>query len=294
LNFKPGTLTQELESGTLNFELGIMQKLFIVLFFVTVVISGLRAQYVNTDSLVHLPGFEFPHLLSELDSLFYSPESEYYSGETYISEQSGSFFEQFWLPSAGKVISRFGPRSGRMHSGTDIKMEKGDTVYAVFHGTVSRARSYYGYGNMVALNHGGTLETSYAHLSSFLVKPGEHVRKGQPVGLAGSTGRATTTHLHFEIRDGNKPFDPELVFDFENGKIRDEVSGVNSLASLNRELKTSGYSVNEAVPENYIVRNGDSLWKISRRFKTSINTLCLLNNLDENSVLQVGTVLKLF
>jgi murein DD-endopeptidase MepM/ murein hydrolase activator NlpD len=294
LSAEPGTLVLELESGTLNFELEIMQKLFIVLYFVTAVITGLRAQYVNTDSLVHLPGFEFPHLLSELGSLFYSPESEYYSGEIYISEQNGSFFEQFSLPSAGKVISRFGPRSGRMHSGTDIKMEKGDTVFAVFHGMVSRARSYYGYGNMVVLDHGGTLETSYAHLSSFLVKPGEHVRKGQPIGLAGNTGRATTNHLHFEIRDGNKPVDPELVFDFENGKIRDEVNGVNSLASLNQELKTSGYSVNESVPENYTVRNGDSLWKISRRFKTSLKTLYLLNSLDENSVLQVGMVLKLF
>jgi murein DD-endopeptidase MepM/ murein hydrolase activator NlpD len=127
-----------------------------------------------------------------------------------------------------------------------------------------------------------------------LVKLNEIVEKGQPVGLAGSTGRATTSHLHFEIREKNKPFDPELVFDFENGTIRNEVSKTNNLSELHKMLKPAGYANNIPVPQHYTVRYGDSLWKIARRFKTTIKSLCQLNNLNEKSVLQIGMVLKLY
>ncbi|MBW6533989.1 MAG: peptidoglycan DD-metalloendopeptidase family protein [Mariniphaga sp.] len=147
---------------------------------------------------------------------------------------------------------------------------------------------------MVVVDHGNSLETSYAHLSDFLVDVDDFVVKGQPVGLAGSTGRATTNHLHFEIREGNRPFDPELLFDFENGIIRSEVQNAYNLTELHNTLKPSGYSVNEPVPESYIVKNGDSLWKISRKFRTPLKTLYLLNGLSENSVLQTGMVLKIY
>ncbi len=274
-----------------------MRRLFTGAFFLFYTFSHIQAQYVNTDSLLFVPGFEQPITILAYDSLRYpSPESdilpEYFFTGQHIP--SGRILSEFFLPSNGKVISRFGPRNGRMHTGTDIKMNKGDTIYAVFYGTVSRARYYYGYGNMVVLDHGNSLETSYAHLSEFLVKPGETVFKGQPVGLAGSTGRATTNHLHFEIREGNKPFDPELVFDFENALVREEVRETYNLTELHKEMNTTGYSNNEPIQQSYIVRSGDSLWKISRRFRTSVNTLCMLNGLSENSVLQVGTVLKIY
>lgn len=275
-----------------------MQKLYIVLFIVLVVITEVRAQYVNTDSLKVVAGFENPLLIQTFDSLYYIlPETAIFQGNKIIQDRhipAGRLLEQFGLPATGKVISRFGPRNGRMHSGTDIKMNRGDTVYAVFHGTVSRARYYYGYGNMVVIDHGNHLETSYAHLSEFLTKASKTVKKGEPLGLAGRTGRASTDHLHFEIREGGRAFDPELVFDFENALVREEVRETYNLTDLHKELNTTGYSLNEPLPQNYIVRSGDSLWKISRRFRTSVNTLCMLNGLSENSVLQVGTVLKIY
>jgi hypothetical protein len=259
-------------------------------------VFGLSAQYANTDSLVVIPGFEMPLTLNGVDSLrFASPETEIIPGEFLLQSHipSGKLLNEFSLPSNGKVISRFGPRNGRVHTGTDIKMDKGDTIYAAFFGTVTRVSYYYGYGNMVVVDHGNSLETSYAHLSGFLVDVGDFVLKGQPVGLAGRTGRATTNHLHFEIREAGRPFDPELVFDFENGSIREEVRETHTLTELHKTLNNIGYSANEAVPENYTVRHGDSLWKISRRFRTSVNTLCLLNGLNENTVLQVGMKLKI-
>ncbi len=275
-----------------------MQKLIPVIFFLVLCPAVLLGQYVNSDSLYVVSGFQEPVTLTELDSLkensyaFETVSNEYFAYRSHVP--GGQIMTQFGMPSAGKVISRFGPRNGRMHTGTDIKLNKGDTIYAAFNGKVTRARYYYGYGNMVVVEHSNNIETYYAHLSGYLTTVGESVVKGQPVGLAGSTGRATTNHLHFEIRENNKPFDPELVYDFDNRKIREEVKFANNLTGLHSSLNQTGYSVNEPSPQHYRVRNGDSLWIISRRFKTSVKTLCALNNLNENSVLRVGMTLKIY
>lgn len=269
-----------------------------IIFFLTV--TSLSAQYVNTDSLIVIPGYHEPVILHDYNAIV---EAEL---ETKLSEENfwmnerisslGLMLSQFAIPSDGEVISSFGIRSRRMHTGTDIKMNKGDTIFAAFYGRVTRAKYHYGYGNMVVVDHGNNLETSYSHLSAFLVEAGQNVTKGQPVGLAGSTGRATTNHLHFEIREDNKPYDPELVYDFANGKIRGELRNITHLAQLLPEsspVHLADHFSAQTAPNSYIVKNGDSLWKISRYFRTSINTICMLNNLNENSVLRVGMVLKL-
>lgn len=274
-----------------------MRRLFTGILMLLFSAFNLMAQYVNTDSLNFVFGFENPLTLQAFDSLqFVSPESEMVPGQFLFQSHvpSGKLLSEFSLPSNGKVISRFGPRNGRIHTGTDIKMNSGDTIFAAFFGTVIRAKYYYGYGNMVVVDHGNSLETSYAHLSGFLVDVGDFVLKGQPVGLAGRTGRATTNHLHFEIREASKPFDPELVFDFENATIREEVKETYNLTELHKELTTSGYASHEPLMQSYTVKPGDSLWTISRRFRTSVNSLCMLNGLQESSVLKVGMKLKLF
>jgi len=127
-----------------------------------------------------------------------------------------------------------------------------------------------------------------------LEKTGSWVKKGEPIGLAGSTGRATGSHLHFEIRENEHAYDPELVYDFEKGEIREDVESVNNLAQLQRRLIPKGYSVNEGVPQYYTVRSGDSLWRISRKFKMTINHICKLNRIRENSILRLGQALKLY
>ncbi len=274
-----------------------MRRLFTGLLIFLFSAFGLRAQYVNTDSLNFVHGFENPLTLQAFDSLrFASPESEIVPGQLLYQNHipSGRILSEFVLPANGRVISRFGPRSGRMHTGTDIKLNLGDTIFAAFYGTVTRSKYYYGYGNMVVIDHGNSLESSYAHLSGFLVEVGDFVQKGQPVGLAGSTGRSTTNHLHFEIREANKPFDPELVFDFNEQTVREELQFVYNLTELQSKLKPVGYAENEPAPKQYRVRSGDNLWVISRRFRTSVNSLCMLNNLNENTVLRVGMVLQLY
>ncbi len=256
-----------------------------------------RAQYVNTDSLVVVPGFSAPLSLARFDSLeVNSPELLGLTGSVAFGKDvpAGNIFAGFSAPANGKIISRFGLRSGRIHTGTDIKLDKGDTVYAAFNGAITRAHYYHGYGNMVVISHGNNLETCYAHLSAFLVEDDDFVQKGEPLGLAGRTGRATTEHLHFEIRENERPYDPELVFDFENDRVHKKAIHTETLANLNRNLKTAGYAGNSAAPQVYKVQQGDSLWKISRRFRTSMNLLCQLNNLTESSVLQVGQALQIY
>jgi murein DD-endopeptidase MepM/ murein hydrolase activator NlpD len=119
--------------------------------------------------------------------------------------------------STAQVGSSFGYRSdpftgrARFHSGCDIKAHWGESVGASLNGIVQYVGWYHGYGNIVIVNHGGGVTTHYAHLSSFDVEVGQRVERGQIIGRAGSTGRATSPHLHYELRvDGNpvNPFQP--------------------------------------------------------------------------------------
>jgi murein DD-endopeptidase MepM/ murein hydrolase activator NlpD len=95
-------------------------------------------------------------------------------------------------------------RRAKFHSGVDIKARWGDPVGASQSGIVAFAGWYHGYGNLIIVSHGGGVATHYAHLSSFDVEIGSRVQRGTIIGRAGSTGRATSPHLHYELRlDGN-------------------------------------------------------------------------------------------
>jgi len=261
-----------------------IQKVTIVILFIVLFSFSLKAQYVNTDELVIVPGFSQPLTINQVDSI---TNQKKLANPSYLS--------QFLIPgNKGRIISGYGPRSGRMHYGTDIKMNKGDTVVAVNSGEVIRAGWGHGFGNIIIIQHKNNIQTYYAHLSKFLVKTGTWVNKGEPIGLAGSTGRARGPHLHFEMHENGRAFDSELVFDYSKQQIRDDAKDVDTLVALHRKLKPKGYAKNVAVPEFYKVRPGDSLWVISRRFKTSIKEICRLNRISENTVLQIGQPLRMY
>ena len=109
------------------------------------------------------------------------------------------------------LSSRFGvrvdPLTGdqRMHGGIDIPGALGSPILAADGGTVTFAGPDGGYGLMIELDHGNGLKTRYGHLSRILVAVGSLVRRQQTIGLMGSTGRSTGSHLHFEVlRNGRK------------------------------------------------------------------------------------------
>ena len=107
----------------------------------------------------------------------------------------------FIWPVHGSVISPFGSRRfSRWHSGVDIKAPAGTPIRAAGPGTVTFSGRESSYGRTVRIAHANGLSTVYAHNSANFVKPGDPVKAGTLIGTVGRTGRATTNHVHFEIR----------------------------------------------------------------------------------------------
>nr|WP_237561435.1 M23 family metallopeptidase [Frateuria defendens] len=109
------------------------------------------------------------------------------------------------MPVEGYISSYFGgrpdPFSGHSarHTGIDISTPSGTPVHAVAEGMVSYAGVRSGYGNVVEIDHGNGYMTRYAHNSALLVHPGQRVHVGDALARAGSTGRSTGPHVHFEV-----------------------------------------------------------------------------------------------
>jgi len=137
-------------------------------------------------------------------------------------------------------------RRARFHAGVDIKARLGDPVGASQRGVVEFAGWYHGYGNLIIVGHGGGVRTHYAHLSSFDVEVGARVERGTIIGRAGSTGRATSPHLHYEVRvDGIalNPFqalalDPSSEY-FKQAKSPEVATGRDALMEATRPRRVN-------------------------------------------------------
>lgn len=119
------------------------------------------------------------------------------------------------IPAPGaEITSRYGNRRdpflGRMafHGGIDFRVSTGTPINSAGSGVVVHAGRNGGYGKMVEIDHGGGVKTRYAHLSKILVSKGDHVVIGERIGKAGSTGRSTGPHLHYEVRRNGNAVDP--------------------------------------------------------------------------------------
>lgn len=118
------------------------------------------------------------------------------------------------LPASRHISSAFGWRrdpftqEARFHHGTDLRAAYGQDVRAAGDGVVSFAGDRGGYGLTVVVDHGGGVETRYAHLSAADVKPGTRVRAGEVLARSGNSGRSTGAHLHFEVRRDGQAVDP--------------------------------------------------------------------------------------
>ena len=115
----------------------------------------------------------------------------------------------FLKPLGAPITDGFGVVGGRRHTGLDLPAATGTTVGAAGRGVVTFAGfNTGGYGNLVVVTHRLGYETWYAHLASFVVRSGQAVTGGTPIGGVGSTGRSTGPHLHFEVRRFGTPIDP--------------------------------------------------------------------------------------
>jgi len=114
----------------------------------------------------------------------------------------------FIWPVNGPVTSGFGMRWVRMHEGIDIGVGYGTPIHAAAAGRVVYAGWMSGYGNLVAIDHGGGISTAYGHQSSIAVSVGQIVAQGETIGYVGCTGHCFGPHLHFEVRINGAPVDP--------------------------------------------------------------------------------------
>ncbi len=102
----------------------------------------------------------------------------------------------------------FGGGGSEFHPGQDIAAPRGTPVFAPADGTVTEAGWKSGYGQTIVIDHGNGLTTRYGHLSKLEVVAGQELKRGEELGLVGSTGRSTGPHLHYEVRLGDLPVSP--------------------------------------------------------------------------------------
>lgn len=118
-------------------------------------------------------------------------------------------------PTRGMLTSRFGSRvspftgQSEFHEGLDIANSYGTSVIATADGVVTFADAKGAWGNIIMVSHGHGMVTCYAHLSKFLKKSGDKVKRGEVIGEVGTTGRTTGPHLHYEVRLNGTPINPE-------------------------------------------------------------------------------------
>lgn len=234
---------------------------------------------------------------------------------------------QFHCPYKGSIWpgGKYGPRKNRRHQGVDLPLAVGTPIYATFPGKVRVSRySESGYGHYVVIRHENGLETFYAHLSEKNVAVGDWVNAGQVIGLGGSTGRSTGPHLHYEVRYQGFSFDPEWIIDFKKGSLRQRLFilkkkyfGVNHADPQNFEdempeekkeeatkaVATKSTATTSAKPSTttkpssgavyHVIVSGDTLYALAVRNNTSVAAICRLNNITENTVLQLGQKLRI-
>jgi murein DD-endopeptidase MepM/ murein hydrolase activator NlpD len=118
-------------------------------------------------------------------------------------------------PVEGRLMDGFARRTdpfsgeGSFHRGVDITAPTGTSVRATADGVVVQAEMVAGgFGRLVIIDHGGSFQTCYAHLSKILVHAGQELSRGEVIGLVGTSGRTTAPHLHYEVRLGGAPVNP--------------------------------------------------------------------------------------
>ena len=245
---------------------------------------------------------------------------------TQLPDQYKIDLRDFCMPTPSRVItSNFGARWGRQHKGLDIKVYTGETIRAAFSGMVRMVKyEAKGYGKYIVIRHDNGLETIYGHLSKQLVKENQVVRAGDVIGLGGSTGRSTGSHLHFETRLCGVALNPAVLFDFRAQDVTGDfyvyrkatydrdareatrLRGVQGNGSYNpadvhstataqnrqSESKQQNYAVKSASRKVHKVKSGETLYRIATKYGVSVEELRKLNGLKKNSSIRPGQLIR--
>jgi len=290
-----------------------MRLLAIFIFVVIVISSNAQLVHQNTDSLdfdiidtTYVEGI--PNISDfRWDTLYLrtSRHPNFVINDTEKICLRTPQFPRFKIPVPGNPISEFGWRGRRIHTGIDIKLNRGDSVYCAFDGIVRVSRYFSGYGNIVVVRHYNGIETVYAHLSKRLVGVNDTVKCGQVVGLGGRTGRATCDHLHFETRYKEQPFNPRLLIDFNAKKLNSDTLLLTQQCFKFSKNKKSTITKSKITHSKYLAQNkngknkihviqkGDTLFSIARKYNTTVDQICQINGIERDDILHLGQKIKI-
>lgn len=247
-------------------------------------------------------------------------------GDVELPKEYKIDLRHFCMPTTNRIVtSNYGYRRRfrRQHKGLDIDANVGDTIRAAFDGKVRIVEFQRGgYGNVVVIRHSNGLETVYGHLSKHLTQKGNIVKAGEPIGLAGNTGRSFGAHLHFETRLLGEYIDPSKLFDFAHqdvtgdyyvfrGRGRGTILGKHDpnapkdeegaelaqaeggeeavVYASSEEAKNSRAAKNTRIHK---VRKGETLSSIAKKHGTTVARLAKANGLSTKSKLRVGQILR--
>jgi len=268
------------------------------------------------DKIVNEPGDRYWDFLRPRDFYFdttYAPAREFYSVwdtivinpyhvDLKVMEDTLNIILHglddcaFHPPAIGDISSDFGLRKwGRrmkFHYGTDLRMEVGDPVYAVFEGIVRVAKRSSDYGYMVLIRHNNGLETLYAHFSQLLVYPGQSVKGGDIIGLAGSTGRSTGPHLHFELRFKGEKINPNRMIHFPSGSLLSDTLQIDKTC-FSHLYQVQSAKLKAKYPKYITVKKGQTLSSIARNYGVNIRRLAKLNRISTKAKLRTGQRIRL-
>ena len=199
-------------------------------------------------------------------------------------------------------------KRGDFHPGVDLTVEYRTLVKSCFDGVVRMARPYGDYGLTVVVRHYNGLETVYAHLDKVCVKPGQMVNAGDVIGQTGHSGNVKENTLHFETRFMNEHFNPELMIDFDEEDLLKNTLSLSSEDIRVIDTEQTGIAPKTPVspttqsrvpasPDNanatyHVVQKGESLYRISQMYQTTIDRILKLNNLENPDKITEGQRLR--
>ena len=254
--------------------------------------------HTNNGDVIYKVDFRF--MIGDTSLLYHHPCDSIYKNiwtDAHVNPYGNMFdslkedvhisMKDFRLPAPGYITSHYGWRRYRMHKGTDIKVQIGDSIRSAWGGQVRIVGwDPRGYGYYVVVRHDNGLETVYGHLSRPLVDQYEKVFPGDVIGLGGNTGHSTGSHLHWEIRYLGRDINPEAVVDFATGQLKNKEEYVIGIKAIRQQ------EAERAAMRFHTVRQGDTLSAISRRYHVSVKRLCQLNKIKETSILRLGQKIR--
>jgi murein DD-endopeptidase MepM/ murein hydrolase activator NlpD len=291
-----------------------MKNLLFLIILFSIQLKAQQKSFINLDSLkayvvrdsIRKDSIKYRFLTTNWDNKKFNP----YKNETVNYPFKIDFDDVFYASPISKnyvITSRYGWRWGRAHKGIDIDLITGDEVHAILDGKVRYVGYHSGHGRTVIIRHYNGLETVYAHLSRYKVKVNDTVKKGQVIAKGGNTGNSRGSHLHLETLYKGKHINPEYLLSFDdNHKINKPYVWVTRdwvtpfMHNSRRQSEFIYYATREEAEKSegiqqkvYVVKRGDTLYGISRKYNVPISKICKINSIRKNSTLRIGQELVL-